>query len=112
MALLKPRRGEVWWVRFDPSVGSEIQKTRPAVIVSNNISNRHLNRLQVVPVTSQIKVVHPGECLIHINNQVAKALIDQIRTVSVNRLGKKICNLSDADHRLVDEVILIQLGLV
>jgi len=47
-------RGEVWWVNFDPSLGGEIQKTRPAVIVSNNASNRVLNRLQVLPITSQV----------------------------------------------------------
>ena len=42
-------RGEVWWVNFDPSIGGEIQKRRPAIIVSNDVANRHLNRVQVVP---------------------------------------------------------------
>ena len=46
------RRGEVWWVEFDPSVGSEIRKTRPAVIISNDAANRHLARVVVVPMTS------------------------------------------------------------
>jgi mRNA-degrading endonuclease toxin of MazEF toxin-antitoxin module len=46
------RRGEVWWIAFDPSVGGEIQKTRPALIVSNNAANAALNRLIVVPLTS------------------------------------------------------------
>jgi mRNA interferase MazF len=47
-------RGELWWINFDPSVGGEIQKERPATIVSNNAANRNLNRVQVVPFTSNV----------------------------------------------------------
>ena len=54
-------RGEVWWVDFDPSLGGEIQKTRPAVIVSNDASNRNLNRVQVIPITSSVARVYPGD---------------------------------------------------
>lgn len=111
MAVLKPQRGEVWWVRFDPSVGTEIQKTRPAIIISNNISNRHLDRFQVVPLTSQIGTVYPGECLVNVNKQTCKALVDQIRTASTNRLSKKITNISESEMDLVNEVLIIQLGL-
>jgi len=52
-------RGEVWWVNFDPSLGGEMRKARPAVIVSNNASNRTLNRIQVVPITSRTDRVYP-----------------------------------------------------
>jgi mRNA interferase MazF len=47
-------RGEVWWVDFDPSLGGEIRRTRPAAIVSNDASNRNLNSAQVVPITSHV----------------------------------------------------------
>ena len=50
-----PRRGEVWWVSFDPSVGGEVRKTRPAVIISNDAANRRMNRIQVLPVTSNVE---------------------------------------------------------
>jgi mRNA interferase MazF len=58
------KRGEVWWVEFDPAVGSEIRKTRPAVIVSNDAANRHLARVVVVPVTSNTAKVYPAEAVV------------------------------------------------
>jgi mRNA interferase MazF len=52
-------RGEVWWVDFEPCIGGEIQKTRPAVIVSIDASNRNLNRVQVVPISSHVTRIYP-----------------------------------------------------
>ena len=54
-------RGEVWWVQFDPSIGSEIRKRRPGIILSNSVANQHLSRVVVVPITSNFDRVYPSE---------------------------------------------------
>lgn len=76
------KRGEVWWVNFDQSVGGGIQKRRPAVIVSNDAANKYLHRLQVVPLTSNIERIYPSEACITLDKKKAKAMTDQLVTVS------------------------------
>ena len=112
MAVLKPKRGEVWWVHLDPTKGSEVQKTRPAIVVSNNSSNRYLDRVQVVPLTSNSKNVYPSECLVSVKGHVCKAMADQIRTISCVRLGKKVTMLSREDLVLVNQTLKLQLDLL
>src|SRR6266404_6412430 len=63
------KRGEVWWVNFDPSTGGEIKKTRPAIILSNDISNKYLNRVQVVPLTSSTDRLYPSEAYVIVNEE-------------------------------------------
>lgn len=105
------KRGEVWWVNFDPSIGSEIQKKRPAIIVSNDSSNEHLERLQVIPLTTRIDRLYPSEAYVTLNGQKRKAMADQLTTVSKQRVDNRIGRISDDDMRLVDEAIRVQLGL-
>lgn len=105
------KRGEVWWVNFDPSVGGEIQKERPAVIVSNDIANRLLNRVQVVPLTSSVERLYPSEAYVTVNDRQHKALADQIATISKQRLTNKVGKLSKSDLQAVERIIKIQLGL-
>ena len=104
-------RGEVWWIRFDPSVGGEIRKTRPAVIISNNQSNKYPNRVQVVPLTSKVDRLYPSEVFVTLQGEKRKALADQLTTVSKLRLTNLIERLSDPDVHAVESAVKRQLGL-
>jgi mRNA interferase MazF len=105
------KRGDVWWVEFDPSVGSEIRKTRPAVIVSNDAANRNLARVVVVPLTSSTGRQHPGEALVSIGGQQSKAMADQIMTADKARLKSRLARLAKADMLAVEAAILVHLGM-
>jgi len=105
------KRGEVWWVQFDPAVGSEIRKLRPAVIVSNDAANRNLARVVVVPVTSNVDRHYPGEALVTVAGKPGKAMADQIMTADKARLATRIGSLSKSDLSAVEAAIKVHLGL-
>jgi len=105
------KRGEVWWVSFDPSIGGEIRKKRPAVIVSNNAANQYLNRVQVIPLTSSTEKLYPSESYITFRGKKAKAMADQLTTVSKRRLISNAGTVSKSDLEGIKRAITIQLEL-
>ena len=106
-----PRRGDVFWVALDPALGSEIKKTRPAVILSNNSCNAYGSRVVVLPLTSNVDSLYPGEALITVKGRSARVLGDQIRSLDKSRLRTRIETLSADEMAAVEEAVRITLGL-
>ncbi len=108
---VEPLRAEVWLVLFGPALGGEIEKTRPAVVISNDVANARLNRVQVVPLSSQVDRIYPAEALVTLNDGRRKAMADQITTVSKRRLLRRLGSLDGSDFAGVLRVIRVQPGL-
>jgi mRNA interferase MazF len=105
------KRGEVWWVEFDPSIGSEIRKTRPAVILSNDAANRNLSRVVVIPLSSNVSRIYPGEALVSLAGKQSKAMADQIMAADKMRLKDRLGVISRSDMADIEEAIKVHLGL-
>jgi len=109
-------RGGIYLAALDPVVGREIAKTRPVVVVSNNIGNKYSCTITIVPVTSQkLKATYPFELLLPKGSgnlpKTSKAKADQIRTLDKSRLIKKIGHLNQKDIAGLEKAITIHLGL-
>jgi len=107
----RPRRGDIYWVALDPTLGTEIRKTRPAVIVSNDSCNTYGSRVVVLPITSNVTTLYPGEASIEVQGKPGRALGDQIRSIDKARLRSRVGRLSQDELQAVDDALRITLGL-
>jgi mRNA interferase MazF len=106
------KRGRVYWVNLDPTIGSEIKKTRPAVVISNNLQNKVSSRVIVIPITSSVEKIYPFEAKLKLsNNTQSKALTDQIRAVDKMRIGDCLCVLEKEEMKEIDKALKITLSL-
>lgn len=106
-----PKRGEVYWANLDPTVGSEINKKRPCLIISNDEGNEVSSRVGVAAITSTCKALYPFHVKIFMNKKEGRVLLNQIRTIDKQRLGKKITSLDSETMLQVDRAIKIYLSL-
>ena len=106
-----PKRGDVYWVALDPTLGTELKKTRPAVIVSNNSCNTFGTRVVVLPLASNVDSLYPGEAAITVSGKPARAMGDQIRSLDKSRLRARIETLNPDQLKAVDDAIRITLDL-
>ena len=113
-----PRRGEIYLVAFHPTLGHEIQKTRPAVIIQNDISNQHSPITIVAAISSQFRdPPHPREVPLKPGSRTrldkpSAVILNQIRSVDSRRLVKRLGTVDAATMRKVDDALKISLGLI
>ncbi len=107
-----PRRGEIWWVRLDPTLGSEISKTRPCLILSTNIVNERRRTVVVVPLSSSPQPSPPLLVPLACAGKPVVAVIDQIRAIAKERLVKAMAEISAEEMEAVEQGVrrILELG--
>jgi mRNA interferase MazF len=106
-----PVRGEVWWVRLDPTQGSEIKKTRPCVIMTTNVLNERRRTVVVIPLSTSPDANPPLMVALNFGGNVAVAVVDQIRAVSKERLDKRIGTVLPEELAVIEEALRTVLDL-
>lgn len=106
-----PKRGDIYWIQLDPTIGTEIQKTRPCLILSNNSQNKRGAHVIAAPITSKMKNVYPFEAKVIIKGRECKVLLDQIRALDSRRIGSKIDSIDSSTMFTVEEALKVALDL-
>jgi mRNA interferase MazF len=106
-----PKRGDIYWVKLDPTVGAEIKKTRPAVIVSNDIGNQYANLVIVAPIASTSKKNFSFTVPIVLEKVEGTILLNQIKAIDKSSIGKQIgmCEMKTIDQ--IDKALKVVLDL-
>lgn len=112
-----PKRGEIYLVSFDPTVGHEIKKTRPALVIQNNISNQYSRITIVAAISSHFgNPLHPREVMIQPGmsglSKPSAVILNQIRSIDRQRLVKRLGIVDTATMHKVDQALLVSLGLI
>jgi mRNA interferase MazF len=105
------KRGEIWWTEFDPAKGAEVQKTRPAVILSVNSINDARRTVVLVPLSTAPRAYPPISVTVTAGGRSSIAKCDQVRAVDKSRLGRRAGVLSPSDLRVVEDAVRQVLGL-
>ena len=105
MALIRRyERFDVYWVNLDPSIGSEISKTRPCIIVSPEFMNNILNTVLIIPLTRTL-IDWPFRMPITVKNENGSIACDHLRSISKVRLGTKIGVISTAEQEHILNIL-------
>ena len=104
------KRYDIYWASLDPTLGGEMAKTRPVVVVSRDEMNKVLKTVTVCPLTSQLHPRWRSRLLVSIADRSSEIAVDQIRTVSVSRLGQKIGSLTATEAESLRRIIIEMYG--
>ncbi|NGX60353.1 MAG: Endoribonuclease EndoA [Chlamydiae bacterium] len=106
-----PKKGDIYWVNLDPTIGGETKKTRPALVVSNDIGNENSKTIIVAPITSKVKNVYPFEVKVFVNEKPGKIMLNQCRAVDKSRLTSKINSVDQRTVKSAEDAIKIVFGI-
>lgn len=108
---MTPRRGDVWWVALDPTLGSEIRKTRPCVVMGTNVLNERRLTVVIVPLSSGSQAAPPLLVPVVCAGRRAVAVIDQVRAVTKERFTRRLGELSPEELAAVEDGLRLVLEL-